>query len=421
MADTLTTEASPIRQHSWARRLRHSPALVLILVTCALFTDMLLYDMVIAFLPQYLRRLGVSNSTIGLLFGTYAIGALLTTPLMGWVSDRLGWRVPILWGIYGLIGSMALYAGKTGLVGLFIGRFLQGASGAALWTAGWAALASVYPSEARGRAMGTAMTGMSMGTLLGPPLGGALYHHGGYRLPFILAICLAVVLGVAFSLLRGRPTRVRRDRAPRQQSSSLLRDATTLTTLGVVVLGSTLLSLLEPTLPLHLETRLRASPVAVGLLFGLATLAYGLSAPLAGVLSDRWGRNRIMAIGLVATLVTFPLIALPHTRFLEACALVPLGMACAFLLSPTMPELADAVDRHGHATYGIVYALFNTAYAVGMLAGPGIGGLLTTHLGFPLALVVVSAVGALFIPVMLRMAFGGRGVREGVPASSLTP
>ena len=408
----LTTEASPVRRQSWGRRvraLRHSPGLVLTLVTCALFTDMLLYDMVVAFLPQYLRRVGVSHGCIGLLFGTYAIGTLLATPLMGWVSDRVAWRVPILWGIYGLIGAMALYAGKTGLVGLFIARFLQGASSAALWTAGWAALASVYPSEARGRAMGIAMTGMSMGTLLGPPLGGALFHHGGYRLPFMLAICLAVLLGVAFSLLRARPTRVVRERAARLEGPSIFRDATLLTTLGVVVLGSALLSLLEPTLPLHLETRLQASPVTVGLLFGLATLAYGLSAPLAGFLSDRWGRGRIMTLGLVATLVTFPLIALPHTPFLEACALVPLGMGCAFLLSPTLPELADAVDRRGNATYGIVYALFNTAYAVGMLAGPGIGGLLSSHLGFPLALAVVSGAGALFIPVMLRMAFGPRG------------
>ena len=254
--------------------------------------------------------------------------------------------------------------------------------------------------------MGTAMTGMSLGTLLGPPLGGALYHHGGYRLPFILAVCLAVLLGAAFSLLRGRQARVRRERIPREPGPSLLRDTALLTTLGVVVLGSALLSLLEPTLPIHLETRLHASPVTVGLLFGLATLAYGLSAPLAGFLSDRWGRNRIMALGLVATLVTFPLIALPQSRLVEAFALVPLGMACAFLLSPTLPELADAVDRRGHATYGIVYALFNTAYAVGMLAGPGVGGVLAVRIGFPLTLVAVSAGGALFVPVLLRSAFG---------------
>src|SRR5262249_18382187 len=158
-----------------------------------------------AFLPQCLRRWGVGHFGIGMLFGTYAVGVLLATPLMGWLADRVGWRVPVLWGIYGLMGSMALYATAPTLGWLFVARFLQGASGAALWTAGGAALAEVSPREGRGRAMGTAMAGMSMGTLLGPPLGGVLFHCGGYRLPFVLATCLAVVLGAAFALLRDRP------------------------------------------------------------------------------------------------------------------------------------------------------------------------------------------------------------------------
>src|SRR5262249_60617612 len=100
-----------------------------------------------------------------------------------------------------------------------------------------------------------------------------------------------------------------------------------------------------PTLPLPLDTRLPASPVTVGLLFGLATLAYGLCAPLAGLLSDRHGRKPTMAVGLVATLVAFPLIALPSARLVGAFSLVALGVACAFLLSPTLPEPADAVGR----------------------------------------------------------------------------
>ena len=406
----------PTHPRRWTA-LRSSPRVVLALVTCTLFIDMLLYDMVVAFLPQHLRSWGVSQSEIGLLFATYAFGVLLATPVMGFLADRLGWRVPVLWGICGLLGSMCVYSLAPSHVWLFGARFLQGMSGAALWTAGWAGLAEVYPAESRGRAMGTAMAGMSLGTLLGPPLGGVLFEWGDYRLPFVVGTCLTMLLGMGFALLHSGGTPAERPAQP-PPVGRLLRDRTLLATLGVVMLGSSLLSMLEPTLPLHLETHLKCSPVTVGLLFGLATLAYGICAPLAGVLSDRWGRNRIMTAGLVATVVTFPLIALPTARLPEALALIGLGLACAFLLSPTLPELADAADRQGHGAYGTVYALFNTAYAVGMLAGPVLGGALAGRLGFPLGLAIVSVACAFFLPVLLRThQRRGLGLRPPTPGA----
>jgi MFS family permease len=41
--------------------------------------------------------------------------------------------------------------------------------------------------------LGIAMSGMSIGLLVGPPLGGALYTRFGFRAPFICGIIMAVV------------------------------------------------------------------------------------------------------------------------------------------------------------------------------------------------------------------------------------
>ena len=48
----------------------------LIVVTLAIFTDMLVYGLVVPILPGYASSLGVSQTAIGLLFACYAIALL---------------------------------------------------------------------------------------------------------------------------------------------------------------------------------------------------------------------------------------------------------------------------------------------------------------------------------------------------------
>ena len=171
----------------------------------------------------------------------------------------------------------------------------------------------------------------------------------------------------------------------------------------VVVLGGMMLCLLEPTLPLHLDHQLGAGPEAIGWMFVVASAAYGLFSPLVGMASDRWGRRRIMAAGLVSAAATLPLIALPTTwPFLIAVAVL-FGLSCATLLTPALPEMADVADGGDSADYGAAYAWFNMAYALGMMIGTGVGGWLAARQGLFVALCTASIVAILCLP-FLRVA-----------------
>lgn len=375
-----------------------SPRRVLFLVTLALFLDVLLYDVIVPFLPGYVRRWGVSDTTIGLIFASYSVTMLLLTPLMGWLTDRVGRRLPILCGVLGLAAASLTYASADGIAVLLGARLLQGASGAALWSAALALLADVFPPEARGHAMGTAMTGMSLGALLGPPLGGVLYVWGSFQLPFVLAAALCALIGIALYAWLPEPASHERHV---QRFVAQLRNGPAIVIAGVVFVGATVLSMLEPILPLHLEDRLFLEPDGIGLLFGIATLAYGASSMLIGSLlrprARRWG----MTAGLLATALALPFITRPTTLWSEAAALVPLGIACAFVLGPTLPALADAADRRGSRNYGAIYALFSMAYAGGMLVGPLVGGALAEALGFGTSLLLVGIAVAAYAPLVL--------------------
>jgi DHA1 family solute carrier family 18 vesicular amine transporter 1/2 len=377
---------------------RGSRKVVVLLATLVLFADLLTYDMIVPFLPDCVRKWEISQVVLSVLFGAYPVAFLLALPLVGWFCDGKGPRFCVLLGAFGLVCSTLLCAWSDSFTVMLAARILQGLAGAASWTGCLALLASVFPQAARGRAMGTAMAGMSLGTLVGPTLGGVLFEWGGYRLPFFCAGCLALFVGSALVLVLPHSSRQKR------RSRVLFATWTNRTCLemtGAIVLGAALLSMLEPILPLHLAQRLHAGPADIGFLFGLATLVYAVSAPLAGAISDRWGRRRTMTVGLVVSALALPLASLPASWWGEAFALVPLGLGCAFLLSPTLPELAEVADLQGEAAYGAAYALSNTAYAVGMMLGPLVGGVLTARVGVTFTFVTSGLVALLYTPFLL--------------------
>jgi MFS family permease len=143
------------------------------------------------------------------------------------------------------------------------------------------------------------------------------------------------------------------------------------------------------------------TPAAIGLLFGGATIAYGVVSPAAGAASDRWGRRPLMAAGLALTAVTLPLLVLPQHALLASAALVLVAVAYGVSQTPTLPELGDAVDQHGGGGYATVYALFNGTYSVGMMAGPIAGAALAGAVGLPTAFALIGAVLLAYVPVLL--------------------
>lgn len=168
------------------RNIKKAQKSVLLVVTLAIFTDMLLYGMIVPILPDYAENLGISQTAIGILFGSYAAALLIATPIFGVVSDKFGRRSPMLWGILGLGVATLLFAFANTFWLLLLCRVLQGIAAAATWTSGLALLADFYPSKERGKVMGIALSGQALGTLLGPAFGGWLYQLGGYMLPFFL-------------------------------------------------------------------------------------------------------------------------------------------------------------------------------------------------------------------------------------------
>lgn len=144
--------------------------------------DMIGFGIVAPILGRYADRFGASGVQVGLLFASFSLAQMVCAPILGRLSDRVG-RKPVI--VISLIGT-ALGSFVTGIAGalwvLFVGRIVDGASGASIAVA-QSAVVDLGEPDQRARMLGLLGMAFGVGFVVGPALGG-LAALGGPHVPF---------------------------------------------------------------------------------------------------------------------------------------------------------------------------------------------------------------------------------------------
>lgn len=355
--------------------------LALTLVSAAICMDMLAYTLVIPVLPSYAAILGADAVAIGIIYGAYSASLLLFSIPFGILSDRIGRRPIMVLGMLSLAATGAIFAFSADAATLVAARLLQGASGAATWSAGLAMVSDTSGPGERGRRLGLAMAAMSAGTLVGPVVGGVLYDRLGYGPTFILPSALAAAVGLAFLLVGEPPARAASPPASRRPHSRHARRAFLAIALAAVA-GAAAYGVLEPFFPAFVYDAYDATPTMAGLAFGAMSLLAVVSQPIVGGLYDAHGGRFLVAAGFAASaLAAAGCVAMP-SFFLTAAVFSLLGITMGFALTPLLPMLSDLDGGEGDGQ-GMAYGAYNTLFSLGLAAGPLAGGLMVASLGFP--------------------------------------
>ncbi len=366
---------------------------LLALVCLVIFVDSLGYGVVVPVMPVYARDLGIGELGLGMLFASYALGNIVAAVPFGLVSDRLGRRPFLVFGMLAMAGAFVLYAYSGTYAALFLSRFLDGVTAAANWSVGLAIIADACPAGERGRGMGMVMAAMGAGAIAGPAVGGALADWLGYRAPFLVVAGICVLGGVM--ALASRDLRRVGPRGGEAGYGRMMREVLAypgmVLVLVIVMMGTVSLGVLEPLFPVHLQENLGLSSTAIGLLFALTVLFYTLASPLVGSLADRRGKRGLLAAGLAATALAAPALTFSRDPATAAALFAVCGVTIALFETPTLPLIADLLAGRAEAdVHGTAFGLFNMAWAVGYLLGPAAGGFLAQRHGLPAAMIVLS-------------------------------
>ncbi|MFW6113885.1 MAG: MFS transporter [Actinomycetota bacterium] len=366
---------------------------LLALVCLIIFVDSLGYGVIVPVIPAYSHDLGIGDLGLGMLFASYALGNIVAAVPFGLLSDRVGRRPFLVFGMLAMAGAFVLYAYSDTYTSLFLSRLLDGITAAANWSVGLAVIPDVYPAGERGQAMGTVMAAMGASAIAGPALGGVLYDWLGVRAPFLMVVGVCTVGGILSIMSRGLKEL---PRSGAKQSYIKMARAVLVSpgvglTLVIVMMGSASLGVLEPLFPVHLEGVLGIGTTAIGLLFALTVLTYTLSSPFAGRIADRRGKRNPVVLGLLTTAVMAPALTFSKSMVMVALLFALLGITIALFETPTLPLIADLVKGEAEdEVYGTAFGLFNIAWALGYLAGPVLGGVLASKHGLPTTVIILA-------------------------------
>ncbi|MFB9513377.1 MFS transporter [Streptomyces purpureus] len=183
---------------------RESPRARLALVAVAVSHTAMVSIM--SMTPVALTHHGAGIQLIGLVISGHIAGMYAFSPVMGWLSDRLG-RLSVIGLAVGLLALAALLAGTAGPshARTAAGLFLLGLGWSAGLVGGSALLTDSVPQAARAAVQGLSDLTMNTAAGVGGVAAGLIVAHGGYG--WLNAVGAALLLPLAALAVRRATSR----------------------------------------------------------------------------------------------------------------------------------------------------------------------------------------------------------------------
>ena len=310
---------------------------------------------------------------VGLAVSGYFLFRTFTELPIGMISDRMGPRTPLMLGrLLALIGASVCYM-TNDIWQLFFARAIWGAGDASFFCIGMSYIASLYPANRRGRALGFFQAVENIGSFLGQSVGGFIAASFGIRSNFLAAIVLgSLSLGLVI-MIKGKRVEQGKSNEGNQLHSTKehflgLINRTVITVCSINFLGTALNNGLTSTvLPIYVTEIMKMTLPQYGILMAVSTVGSVCGNLFGGLASDRIGRKRILMLGLaVGTVSTFSMtLSSSFQHFLPV--LFFQGLFWGTLYGTTPVYIADSVPAN---LRGMGIGLFRTFMDAGGLVGP---------------------------------------------------
>jgi predicted MFS family arabinose efflux permease len=342
---------------------------------------------VLFFLTYYLRQpqLGFSLGRVGFIISLFGIGSLVTAPLSGWLSDRVG-ALQIMKLSLVLSGTVLLIypLGESFLViGLL--TFLWAITSEAFRPASYAILTSVVTGqdeeETRQQsksAQALYRLAVNVGFAIGPVFAGFLAARENWRALFLID-GLTSVLAFVYLSVTLRPAKFQNKQSDIHTTESVtiqgatsraIEDRRLWYFLAAIAPALIVLFLELGPLPQFLKLRLGITESTFGYLISLNALLVILFELPLNWATGHWSYRRSLAWGAVLLSIGFGAVALVNSLPLIALTVVFWSFGEMFFLPNSIAYVGSIAPKARQGEYIGVYSM---VFSLCMSVGPGLG------------------------------------------------
>ncbi|GAP21027.1 MFS transporter [Leptolinea tardivitalis] len=409
---------------------------VLIAISFGVFLATLDSSIVNISLPTLENKLNTDFASVQWVVLAYLLTITVLLLGIGRLADMIGKKSLYIAGFFIFTIGSLLCGLSNKVTWLIFFRVLQAIGGSFLMALGPALLAEGFPPEERGRALGINGLAVSLGIITGPTLGGIILANLGWNWIFFVNIpvgLLAIPIGI-----RSLPRINKQNDEKFDFRGGLLLFLTLscllfgltisqnrgfLSSPSIILFTAFLLLLLlfvwtekrieQPVVdlslfhnklfsvniitgfltfvasagtvflvPFYLQNVLNYDPETSGLLMSVFPIALGITGPISGWLSDKYGFRLLTIIGLfVLTLSYFNLsrLSIQTTWWEFVLCYIPIGIGMGLFQSPNNSAILSSASAN---RLGVVSGLLAISRTLGQTSGIAIIGAIWTALVF---------------------------------------
>ncbi len=356
----------------------------LILLAAALFTWGVGDGMFFLFQPLYLQDLGANPQMIGNILGTVGIAMTIAHLPAGYLADRIG-RRPLLYLAWGL-GTLATWvmALAPSLPWFTVGTVLYGLTNFVMVPM-YSYITAARGKLSIGRAITLTTAAFSLGSVIGPIIGGQIGEKIGLHRTFLVAAFIFIFSTLIVLNIRAQPV----EETATPKDSNALKAVLTpryLRYLALIFVVMFVLYLPQPLSQNYLQDVRKLGPAQIGGVIAMRNLGVVVFNLLLGQINARIGF--LLAQGAMAL---FGLALWQGTS-------LPWYMGAYFLMGSyqTARSLASAQARPlvSPEVMGIAYGFVETAASLSIILAPPLAGYLYARdpvLIYPIGLVAILA------------------------------
>lgn len=349
----------------------------------------------LTFFPLYLNDLGYSPLLIANLAAAKQVASLVSSLLGGTLSDRLGRKRTLLFGILGLVvSSFAFLRPSPTWIAVW---WTLGGLGAGLHTLGGQSyLIDVAAPATLGLTSALYNWGYTIGGVLSSPAAGALLDRWDYPVFGFALVGFSTLALAAARFILPRAGSVRRGGRLDLKHFFGYREIVARPVVRLLVALRFLPTLAYAMLLLLVPLLLDAAGASKAIVAWYATtswLAASLAQALVGWAADRWGPKLATYLAFCALLAGVMGLGVGYAGLWRVFAFGTLSIAAAWSLSTLLPSLVALATRSEDR--GRVLGFIHLGWNLAMMAGSLVGGALyPVWAGLPFliaALVLISA------------------------------
>ena len=367
------------------------------IITASMTVLAICYTMIIPFLPIYLLELGVPKDDValwsGLVFGITFFIAGIMAPIWGKIADNKGKKRMALRAGFAIAFSYVLIGMVNNEYELLLGRAFVGFANG-FYPAAMTMVSLSVDEKQVGRALGIFQTGLILGNVVGPFLGGAIESVVGMRPVFyvsgiaVLIATLAVLFFVKEPKLQSAGDAGKAQSAQPNKSTSLREDFKAVREQPVLVrllwiffFMQCAIMMLQPILALYvgdMQGTMEGAAIISGTILSIGGLAGSLTTNLWVRLGERRGYFRTISYCMLGSSVVLLLQSLPVGIWWFGVLQVLIG-SCIVGINPS---LSAAVTLNTDPSFrGRMFGMTTTAQQFGSMVGPVFASIVSTYIG----------------------------------------